>query len=241
MRILDMEGNPVENPNLDEGYLLPDKIFVAEHPAVPEVKEDYYYKTTYENEETGEREVEKVVITPYQAPQPAWTEYEDILRYHAYTPQEKYQHLLEQSMPTIDQRLADLEAAVATLINYSNGVSDRMQVYTDRVEQHQNTSDGIAKEYQTVVDDVEACKQAQTTCAADADRAAKSLEKAQPYFEQVTALAEAVAALQAKVEPHEETSPTTNTEPGPESEHVEDPQAGPVDEPDVKEADTDGE
>ena len=61
MRILDESGNVLDNPNLDEGYLVPEQLFVAEHPEVPAQREEFHYETTYENEVTGEREVQKVV------------------------------------------------------------------------------------------------------------------------------------------------------------------------------------
>ncbi len=90
MRILDEDGQEVKDPNLELGHLEPDKVFVMHHDEIPEqlpvTKIDYDNPIeTYPN---GGKLVKTIKVSDYQPHVPAWDEYEDILRYVLYTPEE---------------------------------------------------------------------------------------------------------------------------------------------------------
>ena len=87
MRILDVNGNEVQNPDLDLGYLTNDRIFIAHHEAIEAVKEVYHYETEREYPNGG-RDVKKVIDVPAVEAKEAWDEYEDIKRYKLYTEEE---------------------------------------------------------------------------------------------------------------------------------------------------------
>lgn len=91
MRILDENDEEVVDPDLELGYLKPDKLFIAHHDAIPEqlpVKKIDYDNPYYFDPNTGGKLVNTIEVSPYQPPVDAWDEYEDIYRYILYTPEE---------------------------------------------------------------------------------------------------------------------------------------------------------
>ena len=88
MRILDINNIEIENPNYSLGHLKKENIFIAHHEAIEEVMEQGHYEVIAEYPETGGKDVEWIVDTPYVAPQEAWDEYEEILRYVLFTNEE---------------------------------------------------------------------------------------------------------------------------------------------------------
>lgn len=116
MRILDVNGNEVQNPDLDLGYLTDEKLFVMHHPAVEYVKEIYHYETVKEYPNGG-RDVKKVVDVPGVPAQDAWDEYEDIQRYTLYTPEEYAARHANDNIPTTESRVATLESSIMDLTN----------------------------------------------------------------------------------------------------------------------------
>lgn len=73
--------------NLNKGHLELDKLFIRHHKAVEEIKEQWHYETIAEYPNGG-KDVEKIIDVPYQAPQEAFDEYEDIYVYIPYTDEE---------------------------------------------------------------------------------------------------------------------------------------------------------
>lgn len=116
MRILDVNGNEVQNPDLDLGYLTNDRIFIAHHEAIEAVKEVYHYETEREYPNGG-RDVKKVVDVPAVEAKEAWDEYEDIQRYTLYTPEEYAERHKYDNMPTTETRVSVLESTVSELTN----------------------------------------------------------------------------------------------------------------------------
>lgn len=116
MRILDVNGNEVQNPDLDLGYLTNDRIFIAHHEAIEAVKEVYHYETEREYPNGG-RDVKKVIDVPAVEAKEAWDEYEDIQRYKLYTPEEYAERHKYDNMPTTDTRVSVLETTVSELTN----------------------------------------------------------------------------------------------------------------------------
>lgn len=116
MRILDVNGNEVQNPDLDLGYLTNDRIFIAHHDAVEAVKEVYHWETEREYPNGG-RDVKKVIDVPGVEAREAWDEYEDIQRYKLYTPEEYAERHKYDNVPTTETRITVLESTVSELTN----------------------------------------------------------------------------------------------------------------------------
>lgn len=87
MRILDENNLVVDNPDYSAGYVRPEKLLIAHHDAVNAVEEQWHYETVKEYPNGG-KDLEKVVDVPGVEASHAWDEYEDILRYIRYTPDE---------------------------------------------------------------------------------------------------------------------------------------------------------
>lgn len=87
MRILDENGTELTSPDLEQGHLVEERILIAHHPATQAVPEQWHYETIAEYPGGG-KDVEKVVDVPGTAARAAWDEYETILRYTPYTPEE---------------------------------------------------------------------------------------------------------------------------------------------------------
>lgn len=87
MRILDLNGMELENPDLSLGYLREEKILIVHHEAVEAAAEQWHYETTavYPN---GGKDVAKVVDVPGVEAKDAWDEYETVQRYIPYTDEE---------------------------------------------------------------------------------------------------------------------------------------------------------
>ena len=87
MRILDELGREVTFPGYRKGRLVPDRALVCCHEAVPEQKEEFHFEVVKEYPGGG-REVRRIIDRPGIPAQPAWDEFEEILRYIPYTPAE---------------------------------------------------------------------------------------------------------------------------------------------------------
>lgn len=87
MRILDMKGEEVLNPNYDYGYTTEERIFKQHHDAVEAVDEQFHYEVIREYPNGG-KDVQKVIDVPGVEAADAWDEYETILRWHNYTDSE---------------------------------------------------------------------------------------------------------------------------------------------------------
>ena len=121
MKIIDINGNPMENPDLSLGWL-EDKTQTIHHDAVAGVEEVSHYETIAEYPNGG-KDVRKVVDVPGVAAQEAYDEEVEVQRYVLYTAdelaaQEKARKEAEEKaqLPTAEERLAALEAAMLDLL-----------------------------------------------------------------------------------------------------------------------------
>ena len=96
MRILDIDGNEIANPDFSSGYTKEESILIAHHDAIEAVREEGHFEVVAEYPETGGKDVKWVVDVPAVKAQEAWDEYEDILRYIPYTDEE----LAEMNKPS---------------------------------------------------------------------------------------------------------------------------------------------
>lgn len=116
MRILDHKNQEITNPDLSAGRLVPENVFVCHHEAVQEVAEQFHMavKTIYPN---GGRDMEKVIDVVYVPAKEAWDEYENILRYILFTPEE----LEEMNKPKPDGNVSTVYESMATAIREGVG------------------------------------------------------------------------------------------------------------------------
>ena len=121
MKIIDINGNPMKNPDLSLGWL-EDKTQTIHHDAVAGVEEVSHYETIrkYPN---GGKDVKKVVDVKAVPAQDAYDEEVEVQRYILYTAeelaaQEKARKEAEEKAqrPTAEERLAALEAAMIDLL-----------------------------------------------------------------------------------------------------------------------------
>ncbi len=111
MKMIDEHDQVIENPDLSLGRLVPDRLLIAHHPAEPEVQEQSHTEVTktYPN---GGKDLRRVIDTAYSPAKEAWDEYEDVMRYIPYTPQELEE--MQKYVPA-EERIAALEAAMMEL------------------------------------------------------------------------------------------------------------------------------
>lgn len=121
MKIIDTNGNPMENPDLALGWL-ENKTQTIHHDAVEGVEEVSHYETIAEYPNGG-KDVQKVVDVPGVEAKDAWDEEEQVQVYHLYTAeelaaQEQARKEAEEKaqLPTAEERLAALEAAMLDLL-----------------------------------------------------------------------------------------------------------------------------
>lgn len=120
MKIIDSNGNPIENFDLTLGYLKDDPE-VIHHEAVEAVKPVTHYE--YKEYPNGGRDRITVVDVPGVEGKDAWDETIERQRYILYTAdelaaQEKARKEAEEKaqLPTAEERLAALEAAMLELL-----------------------------------------------------------------------------------------------------------------------------
>ena len=118
MKIIDDKtGLEIQNPDLTQGRLRSETEAV-EYPAQEGVPELSHYETVAEYP-SGGKDVRKVIDREGVPPQDAWTEQVPIQRYIRYTAKElAARKEAEQAaqLPTTEERLAALEAAMLDLL-----------------------------------------------------------------------------------------------------------------------------
>ena len=123
MKIIDDKtGLEIQNPDLTQGWLH-DETEAVEHPAQEGVPELSHYETVAEYPNGG-KDVRKVIDREGVPAQDAWTEQVPIQRYILYTAEElAARKKAEQAaqLPTTEERLAALEAAMLDLLAAQEG------------------------------------------------------------------------------------------------------------------------
>ena len=115
MRILDENNVEITNPDLSLGHLVEEEVFVAHHPAVEAVREQWHYETVYEYLNGG-KDVVKVIDVPGVDAKDAWDEYETIKRYVPYTEEELAALEEARNKPTLESRVETLETTTDDMI-----------------------------------------------------------------------------------------------------------------------------
>ena len=114
MRILDLGGMELENPDLSLGYLREEKILIAHHDAMEAVQEQWHYETIAEYPNGG-KDVKKVVDVPGVEAKDAWDEYETVQRYIPYTDEELEAMNAPSPQDDMDAMLVDHELRLTML------------------------------------------------------------------------------------------------------------------------------
>lgn len=121
MKIIDINGAEIANPDLTKGYLKPETQTIH-HDAVAGVEEVSHYETIREYPNGG-KDVKKVVDVKAVPAQDAYDEEVDVQRYVLYTAeelaaQEKARKEAEEKaqLPTLEERIASMEAAMIDLL-----------------------------------------------------------------------------------------------------------------------------
>lgn len=99
MRIFDENNDEVLNPDFSKGYGIEERVLVAHHEAQETVVEEFHYDVLREYPNGG-KDVKKVVDIPGHPAREAWDEYEEILRWHWYTPEEIEEQERKKNAPT---------------------------------------------------------------------------------------------------------------------------------------------
>ena len=118
MRIFDVNGIEIESPDLEEGYLVEDSLFIMHHEAVEAVEEQGHWITIAEYPNGG-KDVDWIVDVEAVEAAEAWDEYEDILRYIEYTEEELAERKAaeeEAYRNSAEYRVAELEAMLNALL-----------------------------------------------------------------------------------------------------------------------------
>ena len=115
MRILDENNVEITAPDLSLGHLVEEEVFVAHHPAVEAVREQWHYETVYEYLNGG-KDVVKVIDVPGVEAKDAWDEYETIKRYVPYTEEELAALEEARNKPTLESRVETLETTTDDMI-----------------------------------------------------------------------------------------------------------------------------
>lgn len=133
MRIFDENGILIESPDMAKGYLKNDSLFVMHHEAVEAVEEQGHWVTIKEYPNGG-KDVDWVVDVPAVEAKEAWDEYEDILRFVAYTAKElaaKKIEELKRNLSETDYNIIKVVEGAATLSEMADVIKKRANWRTE--------------------------------------------------------------------------------------------------------------
>ena len=130
LRVLDLDGNEIENPNLSLGSITKEEIIIAHHEAIEAVAEVSHYETikTYPN---GGKDVQKVIDVEAVEAKDAWDEKEEIYRYIPFTPGRIAKNKIKASRSEMSSNEV-LELLIPNVINtitVDNNTAIRMKRY----------------------------------------------------------------------------------------------------------------
>ena len=127
MRIFDELDNLLETFDETKGYLKNDSLFIRHHEAVEAVEEQGHWVTIAEYPNGG-KDVDWVVDVPAVEAKEAWDEYEDILRFVAFTASE----LAEQRIAELKAKLYDTDYNILKIVEGAATLSDTAEIIKKR-------------------------------------------------------------------------------------------------------------
>lgn len=136
MKIIDINGNPMETPDLTKGYLKPETQTVH-HDAVAGVEEVSHYETLAEYPNGG-KDVQKVVDVPGVEAKDAWDEEEQVQVYHLYTAAElaaqaETKKKAEEAAAAEAKKKAELEAVPGRMDTLEAANDDMILMMADLI------------------------------------------------------------------------------------------------------------
>lgn len=137
MRTIDENGADIANPDLELGRLVPERLLIAHHEAIPEKP---YIEAPgdplWQNPDDPDNAlIAIVVVQEYEPAQPAWDEYEDVLRYKPYTRAELDDIAAKKAAEEAARQQAAEEAAAAkALEEQRNAIVDEAPARFGAVE-----------------------------------------------------------------------------------------------------------
>lgn len=128
MRIIDENGVELQDYDAAKGYLVETEILIQHHEAVEAVAEQGHYETTavYEN---GGRDVEWVVDVPGVEARDAWDEYETVMQFVPYTPEQLAELRigeLKRQLKATDYVVIKIAEGAATFDEYAEVIAQRV-------------------------------------------------------------------------------------------------------------------
>lgn len=129
MRIFDKNGVEIESPNLKDGYLKDERLFIARHEATPAVQEKGHYETINEYPNGG-KDVEWVVDVQAIEAKEAYDEYEDILRYVPYSLSERNEMRIQE----LKDNLARTDYNILKVVEGQLSLSDIPEIIEMRAQ-----------------------------------------------------------------------------------------------------------
>lgn len=136
MKIIDINGNPMESPDLSLGWL-EDKTQTIHHDAVAGVEEVSHYETLAEYPNGG-KDVQKVVDVPGVEAKDAWDEEEQVQVYHLYTAEElaaqaEAKKKAEEAAAAEAKKKAELEAVPGRMDALEAASNDMILMMADLI------------------------------------------------------------------------------------------------------------
>lgn len=136
MKIIDINGNPIESPDLTKGYLKPETQTIH-HDSVAGVEEVSHYETLAEYPNGG-KDVQKVVDVPGVEAKDAWDEEEQVQVYHLYTAEElaaqaEAKKKAEEAAAAEAKKKAELEAVPGRMDALESASNDLVLMMADLI------------------------------------------------------------------------------------------------------------
>lgn len=114
MRIIDETGAEISSYDPSLGYLVEVRIFVAHHPAIAAIPEQFHYEIVREYPNGG-KDLRKVIDVPTVPGRDAYDEYEDVLQYIPFP--DNVPVVPDPHSTDLEARIAELEAALDMLLS----------------------------------------------------------------------------------------------------------------------------
>lgn len=130
MRVIDKDGNELEQVDFSQGYYIEETIVIAHHPAQEYIPEQSHYEVIHEYPNGG-KDVELVIDVPGQEARDAWDETEEVLRWYEYTEEEKEARDNAPLINELQERVSTLTSQLDFQKAQTNAMSAQLDFYED--------------------------------------------------------------------------------------------------------------
>ena len=129
MRIFDENDNLLDSYDETKGYLKKDSLFVCHHETVEAVAEEGHWETIAEYPNGG-KDVDWIVDVPGVEAKEAWDEYEDILRFVPFSPEQ----LAKNEITQLKQKLSDTDYKILKIVEGAATLGDMAETILERAQ-----------------------------------------------------------------------------------------------------------